>query len=229
MGVDAQMFIRTRLTLNECEVRCLAYKLAEAVGGHHFIHEPLLPPDYDRHGRGCLRRIEIYSQDGQDIEPDPGETFIEVVLSGRFYGAGYERGNPFVYLAVAEWLERNVPDCAVWYGGDSSGICATLFDAAARKALIDHWASCGGEPYRRHFDESNHAPAPFRPVSKAYGRPMVRNGSGNAYAGFYCPASGERQEWRDGKWLAKGDQGPFGDRTSGDPWDGKVPLLGFGS
>jgi len=45
---------------------------------------------------------------------------------------------------VAEWLERRVPECVVWYGGDSSGICAELFDTPARKKLLEHFASENG-------------------------------------------------------------------------------------
>lgn len=159
MGVDAQMFVKTRNPLSEKEVRRLAVDLCEAFGADKFaIGEdwPIYDDSYDKQvgkGRHSLQIIKKYNQDGPTLKPKKGEQFIEVHMWTRYYGPGYERGDlPFI-IAVAEWLEIRIPGCEVWYGGDSSGINAELFDKAARSALFEHFVKGGHRAYRGYFGQ----------------------------------------------------------------------------
>lgn len=90
----------------------------------------------------------VYGQDGPPMIANPGEQFINVHLWTRYYGKGYERGSWPTIRGVAEYLEHAFPGATVYYGGDSSGVCATPFDEAARKELNDHYLTFGHSPYR---------------------------------------------------------------------------------
>lgn len=155
MGVDAQMLVRTRTQHTEKEVRRLAVDLCEAFGPDKFwIGEewPIYAGEKQvGAGRHALQIITTYTQDGDDIEPEPGEQFIEVHIATRYYGPDYERGNlPFI-VAVAEWIEHRIPDARIFYGGDSSGICAEPFDKTARAEAFAYFAKVGHRPYTGGF------------------------------------------------------------------------------
>lgn len=98
--------------------------------------------------------IKVYIQDGDPIYPSRGETFYDVSLSGRIYEIGYERGNLPIHCAIAEWLEQHLSPCEVWYGGDSSDMCAKLFNDSYRKSLRAHFYSEHGRDYFRSFSMS---------------------------------------------------------------------------
>jgi hypothetical protein len=142
MGIDAEMFVRSTAKHTEEEVRKIAWEMCAVFGVDNFDVRRDGP--YARH---ALEIVDKYEQDGPTIKPRKGETFIRVFLATRYWGPGYERGNLALILAVAEWLERKFPKGAVWYGGDSSGVCAEPLDKAARSKLMDHAASAHGVDY----------------------------------------------------------------------------------
>lgn len=151
MGIDAQMFVKTKHHYSEWEVRRLSVDLCEA-----FWREPFFlfePGEYDDmpNGRHALEIITKYEQDGDDIIPKRGEQFIEVHLADRYYGKGYERGPIATHIAIAEWLERRIPDAQVFYGGDSSGVLAEPFGKLEREAIFAHFAKVGHRPYHGAF------------------------------------------------------------------------------
>ncbi len=193
MGVDAQMFVRTRAQFTQRAVRALSVDLVEAFGSEMFLllpdwaidgeweRETEVEPEAGVPGRHALRMVRRYTQDGDDIAPDAGETFLEVSLMGRYYGLGYERGQLHDYIAVAEWLEYRIPEAAVWYGGDSSGICAEPFNKAYRGALMAHFARHGHKPYRGAFGDRGNGP-----VCGFCGPRMSSSGGGQGQTFFYC-------------------------------------------
>lgn len=178
MGVDARMFARhSGQALTPTEVRQLASRLAATLGVNSFMvmrpgsmpwypegrHALTLVPTFeeiaadDQEHAAWVRReaggqvgmtTQVYTQDGPPILSKPGEQFIEVHLWTRFYGPGYERGDWPAIRATSEWLERHIPGCEVYYGGDSSGICAAHLDGPAREHLTTHYLTHGHEPYR---------------------------------------------------------------------------------
>lgn len=74
-------------------------------------------------------------------------TVLEVVSLERYYGKGYERGRPYLLVAIAEWLEINIHDAVVYYGSDADAEQPPVFDAGARKALMAHFYEVGHFPY----------------------------------------------------------------------------------
>lgn len=187
MGIDAQMFIKTKLEVNEEKLKHWSYIFGSAFhynlflgSGENIYHKP-------------LEKIEVYQQDGDDILPELNETFLEVPLSGRYYGIGYERGNLFNYIQIAEFLEKLIPNSEIWYGGDSSGVCAELFDKNKRDELTNHFINNGKDPYNRYFDRENDGPnCPICEVK------MVRNGWGNNYKAFSCIGCGWQHSEKNG-------------------------------
>lgn len=161
MGIDAEMFVRVKRAVPDDEVRMLRRRLGDAFGADSFwifrgngatgestIDE--VDDDACVRSRHSIERITVYTQDGDDIVPEPGETFLRVYIASRFYGPGYERGNLPLILAIADFLRR-LTDGEVWYGGDSSGICAQPLNNEYRAELWEHFVKHGHAPYFSDF------------------------------------------------------------------------------
>ena len=70
---------------------------------------------------------------------------IHVLLTGRYYGPGYERGDLPVYLALRRWFRSRLPGCEVWYGADEA---SELLDDEAEEQLWDHFVRFQHRPYQ---------------------------------------------------------------------------------
>lgn len=143
----------------------------------------------------------VYHQDGDTVHAEKDECLLEVSLWGRYYGVGYERGDIRFYVGVAEWLEQNISGCTVWYGGDSSGCEAELFDRAARDRLIRHKNSSKGSDYfRRPWFGAGDGTSTPPPCGMCPGGVYSgdRYGAGANYAAYSCPGCGKTAETHDG-------------------------------
>jgi hypothetical protein len=181
MGIDAEMFVKTTIQFTDDEVLDLAYDLASSFGENRFFIKR--PGDvFGDESRHCLEIIEEYYQDGPTLKPANGETFIRVYLWGRYYGEGYERGDLPLYINVAEWLESRIPNAEVFYGGDSSGVCAMPFNNEARMKLWKYFCQVNHAPY--YFDKNDDGTK--RPVCDLCKKPLHRYGWGRGFAAFSC-------------------------------------------
>jgi len=187
MGIDTQILVKTESKITEDQVLGWAYDLASAFGYGNFS---ITRPDnkWGQEPNHCLKIVERYTQDGPTIEPRGGQIFIEAYLYTRYYGLGYERGNLSLIIGVADWLERTIPGAEIWYGGDSSGVSATLFDAEARESLWQHFVKVGHTPYNDYFDHGDDGVE--APICTLCQRKLRRNGWGRNYAAFYCSGCG---------------------------------------
>lgn len=195
MGVDAEMFVRTKEHVTPEQVRSWAYHLGASFGPDRFWiwHE-------DK--RHCLMLVDEYEQDGDTIYPEEGETFIRVFPATRYYGKGYERGDISFLIMLAEWLERVIPGAEVWYGGDSSGCCASKFDKPERERMMAYFCEVAHHPYNRGFSYifRNSAP-PLCPLCDVN---LIENGGGQGKAFLYCEGCGQQAiSYSDGQvdWL----------------------------
>jgi hypothetical protein len=195
VGIDAEMFVRTHLKFTEESVRELSCDLCEAFGHNNFLIWTQGEPEDQHH---ALSICKLWQQDGPDIKPKSGETFIRVHFYCRYYGKTYERGDLPLIISVADWLEHRVTDGKVWYGGDSSGVCAKPFGKKERAALFDHFCSVGHKPYEGFFDRSAEDDA-MRPTCNFCRVPRRRYmWSGAKGAGYICDACGDKIVTRDG-------------------------------
>lgn len=143
---------------------------------------------------------KAWVQDGDPILADEGEWFLEVALWTRYYGVGYERGDLMTICATAEWVEANIPNAEVWYGGDSSGVLAEPFGAAQRAALKKHYYSQQGRDY---FNFSSRMPGGVAKMPKPCGlcipgEPRFNQyGWGDNYAAVNCQGCGKTFVSRD--------------------------------
>lgn len=195
MGIDAEMLVRTKKPINELEVRQLAARMVSAFGTDWFMiwNEP--DSEWNSH---ALEIVNIYEQDGPDIKPEPDEHFIRVNLSGRYYGKGYERGALYFYISVANWLEYHIKDAVIYYGGDSSGICAEPFNKASREKLWQYFCEHGHEPYTSYFGSflgsKNIVVCDFCANKK-----MTNTGGGGGRTFLFCSGCGKKVvQWSDG-------------------------------
>ena len=203
MGIDASMYALVKGDLSEADVVRYSYEIGSSVGPEaFFLMQPNENSEWARNGRRALERIEVYEQDGPDVPCPDGYSMLRVSLSGRYYGEGYERGDLWQYVSVAEWLERRL-GAEVFYGGDSSGVLAERFDRGARERLIQHWAELGGRPYREAFDRAESDP--LRQTCSLCSVPMTRNGWGPLYAAYFCIGCGHQIATCDGgrSWMTK--------------------------
>ena len=138
MGIDARILLRIKGPApSKAQIKLWSWNIAASIGAEHFLLNKI-------EGRGAIRLSnssswdepgetgKIYSQDGPCIKANLGETLLEVSLWSRLYTVGYERGDLLTLCAVAEWCEQNIPECEVWYGGDSSGVVAEPWPEVAR-------------------------------------------------------------------------------------------------
>lgn len=150
-----------------------------------------------------------------DVEAASGETLLSITLWSRYYGVGYERVDLLTICAIAEWCERNIQGCEVWYGGDSSGVCITPFPEAERKVLRNHLYSSDGRSYFS-YDKRSEPPLPPRSDCKLCipDHEPSRFGWGAAYAAYNCAGCGKRFITNDGG-LTWTDKDRFDDLMGG--------------
>lgn len=142
---------------------------------------------------------KAYYQDGPTLYAAEGEWFMKVRLWTRYYGVGYERGDLMTICAVAEWVEANIPNAEVWYGGDSSGVEAELFDEAARATLKRHFYSQHGRDYYSGFSRVGSFPTPKPCGLCILGEPRFnQHGFGKNYIGVNCAGCGKTFSSHDG-------------------------------
>jgi hypothetical protein len=207
MGIDARMFARLRGAnrLRPDQVLPLAVELAKTVGAGHFmitkdqewarafgpgrhalsVIEPLSDETAREYDCPELAGKVVWFQDGDPIVADPDEQFVEVHLMTRYYGPEYARGNWPVIRTVAEWLEFKLPGAEVWYGGDSSGVCAVRFGPNERALVNRFYLGTGHRTYRSVFDGlSSRGKTP--PICGCCEASMSDCGGGNGSTFWFC-------------------------------------------
>ena len=204
MGIDAEMFVRHRGNLSEIEVRQLAAILGSTFGPERFWifknphfgkprHALTIVPiggDGDPDADAVLRQVPVWYQDGDPIVGEPGEQFIRVHLGTRYYGPGYERGDWTLIRGVAEFMEMAIPGGEVWYGGDSSGVCAKKLGAEERAEMTKHFLTNGHRPYQSYFDLNGKAPRPLCDFCAGMIMNDVGGGAGRAF--YSCAGCGQK-------------------------------------
>lgn len=203
MGIDARMFSRYRGEKpTSDQLKLWSWDLCSAIGGEHFFIDAKegraaldLSSDYADDGDESLKdEGKVWHQDGDSIRAEKDEWLVEVSIWTRYYGPGYERGNWQVIIHVAEWMELHVGP--VWYGGDSSGVCASPFGKNERAAMVAHALSESGRDYYKAFE-----PAPFKtppPCSLCVKeRGHTRHGWGQGYIKTHCAGCARSFESRD--------------------------------
>jgi hypothetical protein len=209
MGVDAKMFARIKGRGNwlaDADELIAAYELASTFGyenfwiakggehdrgdGHHALQiiRPISKEEAVRYklADNLVGRV-VWSQDGEDIVAAPDEQFVCVHLQTRYYSEKYPRGDWLIVRAVAEWLELRFPGCEVWYGGDSSGICAEHFDADRRAAINRYFLSSGHRAYTgRPPSNRDDVICPVCQVG------MIGSGDGQEDSFYICDGCGKR-------------------------------------
>lgn len=217
MGVDAEMFVR----LKGCEnwlkpedERRAAYELASTFGSDHFlitIGDWPKETSWEHHALSIMMPIKdaraaeyhgaddtaigrtIWMQDGDPIIADDDEQFIRVHIFTRYYGERYARGDWLTIKAVAEWCERRWPAGEVWYGGDSSGICAEHLTPERRQQIHEFFLTSGRKSYTHYGRTSRdsitgHA-APICPVCSVG---LIGCGGGHSLTYWYSDGCGKK-------------------------------------
>jgi hypothetical protein len=162
MGIDAVMFMTEIPPAAATDGALLekSWQLVTSIGAHrfHFCRgDADAPFERQRIPKPALQRVrhgQPASNDPEDIgdgplSETPGACTVEVNLSGRYFGPGYERGDLLEYCAIAEWLEVHFPGCRVWYGGGDSGGLQP-WPEETRREFRNHLYSTKGRDYFNH-------------------------------------------------------------------------------
>ena len=211
MGIDAKMFSRYRGSKpTPDQLKLWSWDLCRAVGAINFFIQPdegraalHLSPAYDAETgeNDPARAGREWHQDGDTLHAEEGEWFVGASLYTRYYGEGYERGNWPVLIHTAEWMEHFIGP--VWYGGDSSGVCASPFGEAERRAMVKHALSTEGRAYFGGFERNAFkTPPPCALCVKDRGH--TRHGWGAGYIRTACAGCGrsfvthdDGKTWKD--------------------------------
>lgn len=241
MGVDAEMVVRLLHPLSDDELIDASYRLMEACDKS----DDFFVSDDEAIARGEYRRALNRIGADEDSEyrsygvAKPDGHWFWLSLWGRYYGPGYERGNLWRYIAIAEWLEHNYPGCAVFYGGDS-GETLKPFTVAERSRLIAHWADKGGRPYYADPRWADGQREDLRPTCPLCQKKATQYGSGGTFASWTCDGCARHWVWigkdvrayppsrdwdsfkaaqqqRDEEATSVGAVDPVGERVTGGP------------
>ena len=200
MGVDAVIRVVVNDPLDAVAMRQVSADLVEAFGERHFWL--WRPGEYDAYpdGRHAINAVE----------PDDGDfglsgaQVLDVNVSSRYYGPGYERGNWPLIDGVCQWLGLRLPAAQVFYGGDSGSELA-LVTPEFREFMWRHFTAVGHTPYREMFTYE----VGKRCCAFCADRPMEHYGfgGGGLYAAWRCGGCGLDEVTRDGglTWMLKKD------------------------
>lgn len=103
--------------------------------------------DEDFPGGGPLVYLPRADYDLAHVEGKPG-FLLDVNLYRNYYYVGYERGDLPLFVGIAEWLERKLPGCRVFYGADTTDRVVS-FNAPVRDALTAYHNAVGWDIYFR--------------------------------------------------------------------------------
>lgn len=169
----------TKRKLEDGELRKLAWRLA----GAFYREETFWVGQYGEPQQAITAEPEGDSEPPDDVPLAPGEHLYTVNLMGHYYGPNYERGDATRIIAVAEWIEANLPEAVLYYGGDCSDTLAR-FDVAARQQLKLHFWQHGHLPYSKGFGGFDKGLQP--PLCKLCQEPMIECGGGGGDSFVYC-------------------------------------------
>ena len=201
MGVDAVVQFRTDRPLERAEIKQLQYELM-----HRFERDTFWTKTTNGGGdwvaQDFIRPATTWDESTDTDVSIPLR--YDVSMYGRYYGPDYARGNGLVLSAVLLYLHQQPFIREVFYGGDSGD--PEPFTKRETEALLAYYITHGRHSYIRFFDDESgrktytlpgDAPGVKRPECSYCEVPMVRNGSGARYAGFYCEGCGETASVRD--------------------------------
>lgn len=180
MGVDARMLVRgvKQGQVSQKRLDELSYLLAASF-------------DIIWHSQKwkikALEFVNEYEQDGEPIVGNKDEALIKVNLTCRYYGEDYARGPILDIINVAEWLEHHIKGAQVYYGGDSSCICAEPFNKEHRDRLKEFYFDNYCFPYISVFDRNNR-----QPTCSFCQQPIILNCWGGSLSAGKCQACEER-------------------------------------
>lgn len=179
MGIDAVMVVRVLGEVSDERIEATRYRMVDVFGADRFIQYPASAPG----SCGCERRALMRNPaDGAF-----GRTVLDVSLMGRYYGPGYERGDPAFLVELARFLEASFEGAEVYYGGDDE---LRSFGEPERLALMRHAREVGHEPYQRRFGRDE----PEVECSFCR-RPMVAYSWNPEHVGYGCLGCDERAKW----------------------------------
>lgn len=76
---------------------------------------------------------------------DDNSFWLAVNLSRSYFGHEYQRGNPELFVQIAEWLQGRLEGSEIYYGHDVDDENVSLFDEETRQRLLELYRTRAGE------------------------------------------------------------------------------------
>lgn len=102
------------------------------------------PRDEDFGREGLLTYLPRDEFDRAGMEDEPG-FLLDLNLSRKYFGKGYDRGDAPLFVGIAKYLEQRLPGTRILYGERSSGDLFP-FGQVERAALLRLYREPRGEP-----------------------------------------------------------------------------------
>jgi hypothetical protein len=126
MPTGAVMLVKTKQRLTEENLRDLRSRFIDEMG--------LTNEDF--YYQGAL--VRVTHKDYEIIDTGEEEfLWLNINFHRAFYDIGYERGDIKLYIRCAEWLEKEISDCEIYYGNDVNDESIVLFDKRRQKKLLE--------------------------------------------------------------------------------------------
>jgi len=126
MGIDAEVKIFTKNKLTPDEIREKSFRLGAVLGAENF-----------------------FSHSNSFFITQEKDNLYNIVVSTRYYGPDYERGNWIFLRTLFEFLPRLFPGCTILYGGDHEDALEKV-DQNFIREMDNHFFRVGHEPYRAY-------------------------------------------------------------------------------
>lgn len=128
MATGAVLLIRVKSLISNDEIERLVssiYSKFNLTPDDFYSDGPIKLIEDENHGPIPVNKLE--------------DIWYDLNIFGAYYDEHYPRGDIQLYLQIAEWLEKNVSNCEVWYGHDVDDKSFVLFSKSMRKFLLDHF------------------------------------------------------------------------------------------
>lgn len=149
MGIDPELYAKTKQHLTDRQVRDLAVEMCVALGAGPFL---ILRGQEPRHALWRCEQADIdfvVDQEGNPIHDGTGD-MLQVGVDTRFRGASWERGNWPEIANAAQWLESRLPGTTMWYGGAHEQHVTPL-GLQERTEMWEDFVANGNRPYDDAF------------------------------------------------------------------------------
>lgn len=128
MGIDINMWVKSKKKYEEAELKELNYRFMEATS--------------------ISSRVTAIELETSGYVPDDGFFYYDIYSPFRYYSEGYARGPWDSITTAINWLRYNFKDSEILYGGDCMVDECPILTKERQNEIDEFWFKSGGLTYR---------------------------------------------------------------------------------